>query len=147
MNATTPINVHDHAQKLRDTWQSRALAETTGKTQAVVLVVLANAYSNAIMTLLRVTFPGFRDINRPFFSGSATIALSGKVVCEMTGKSGLKQTVVVYDSTDDMNRDMRGIADRLKFTDAERLEFTAAVQRWVVADRRIDHLGRRKLNS
>lgn len=146
MNAA-PISVHDHAQKLRETWQARALAETTGMTRAVVLVVLAEACSSVIMTLLRVVFPGFTDITRPFFSGGATIILNGKVVCDMTGKSGLKQPVVVYDSTDAMNRDMRAIADRLKFTDPERLEFTAAIQRWVVADLRVDHLGRRKLDS
>lgn len=147
MNALAPLSAHRHAQDLRRTWQARALAETTGKTRAVVLVVLAEAYSDAIMTLLRVVFPGFKDITRPFFSGGATIILNGKVVCDMTGKSGLKQPTVVYDSTDDMNRDMRGIADRLKFADAERLEFTAALQRWVVADLRVDHLGRRKLDS
>lgn len=146
MNAT-PLNIHDHAQKLRDTWQARALAETNGMMRAVVLVILANAYSNVIMTMMRIVFPGFRDITRPFFSGSATIVLTGKIVCEMTGKSGLKQGVVVFDSTDDMNRKMRAIADRLKFTDAERLEFTSAIQRWIVADLRIDHLGRRKLDS
>jgi hypothetical protein len=143
----TVISAHDHAQKLRDTWQARALAETVGMTRAVVLVVLAEAYSSVIMTLLRVVFPGFKDITRPFFSGGATIILNGKVVCEMTGKSGLKQKVVVFDSTDHMNREMRSIADRLKFTDAERLEFTAAIQRWVVADLRVDHLGHRKLDS
>ena len=143
----TVISAHDHAQKLRDTWQARALAETGGMTRAIVLVVLAEAYSSVIMTLLRVVFPGFKDITRPFFSGGATIILNGKVVCEMIGKSGLKQKVVVFDSTDHMNREMRSIADRLKFTDAERLEFTAAIQRWVVADLRVDHLGHRKLDS
>jgi hypothetical protein len=42
---------------------------------------------------------------------------------------------------------MRALADRLKLPDAERLQFTAAVQKWVVADLRVDHLGRRKLDA
>lgn len=147
MTDAPAISIHDHAQKLRDTWQARALAESDGKTRAVVLVVLFHAYTKVIKTLLRVVFPGFRDIHAPFFSSGATIALNGKLICDLVEKSGLVRPVVVYESTDDLNREMRDLADRLKLTDPERLEFTAAIQKWVVADARIDHLGRRKLDA
>lgn len=142
-----PISIHDHAQKLRDTWQARVLAESDGKTRAVVLVVLFHAYTKIIKTLLRVVFPGFTDIQRPFFSSGATILLNGKLACDLIEKSGITHPVVVYESTDELNRDMRALADRLKLTDPERLEFTAAIQKWVVADQRVDHLGLRKLDS
>lgn len=139
MSALPKLDVKRHAQDLRTTWQARAIAESTGKTRAVVLIVLSMNYTHAMQTLLRVL--GFRDIQRPFLSSGATIQLSGKLTCDVTEKSGLVAPAVVYESTDDLNRDMRGLADRLKFTDPERIEFTAAIQRWVVADLRINHLG------
>ena len=140
-----PLNTRRHSQDLRNTWQARCLAEAKGKTAAVVLIVLCMSYSTAIKTLLRVVF-NMRDIERPFFCSGAEVHLSGKLVCDLTEKSGITHPVVVYDSTDDLNRDMRDLADRLKLTDPERLEFTAAIQRWVVADHRVDHLGRKMVN-
>ncbi len=141
MNA--PLNLTRHAQDLRQTWQARSLAEAKGKQAAVVLIVLSLSYPGAIKTLLRVVFPGFKDIQKPFFTSGATIILNGKLICDMIDRSGLTRQVVVYESTDEMNRDMRGLADRLKLSDRDRLEFTAALQKWVVADLRVDHLGRK----
>lgn len=137
--AIAPLSIRRHAQDLRETWQARVIAETTGRARAVVLVVLSMSYANAMKTLLRVL--GYADITRPFLSSGATIQLSGRLVCDVTEKSGLVSPAVVYESTDEMNREMRDLTDRLKFTDAERLEFTAALQHWVVADLRVDHLG------
>lgn len=145
MSDIIPLSLHRHAQDLRDTWQARVLAEAKGKQAAVVLIVLCMSYSAAIKTLLRVVF-NIRDIQRPFFCSGADIQLSGKLVCDLTEKSGIVHPVVVYDSTDDLNRDMRELADHLKLKDSERLEFTAAVQRWVVADHRVDHMGKRVVN-
>jgi hypothetical protein len=141
-----PIGIHDHAQKLRDTWQARVLAESDGLTRAVVLIVLFHAYTKVIKTLLRVVFPGMRDIPTPYFSSGATILLNGKVACDLSYGGGITVPKIIYESTDELNRAMRDLADRLKLTDPERLEFTAAIQKWVVADQRVDHLGR-KLHS
>lgn len=145
--AAPTISIHDHAQKLRDTWQARVLAESDGKTRAVVLIVLFHAYSKVIKTLLRVVFPGVRDINPPFISSGASIILNGKVVANVTFAGGIVMPKIIYESTDELNREMRDLADRLKLTDPERLEFTAAIQKWVVADKRVDHLGLRKLDA
>lgn len=139
MNGMPKLDTRRHAEDLRGTWQARVIAESSGRTRAVVLIVLSMSFTNAMQTLLRVL--GYRDIQRPFLSSGATIQLSGKLVCDVTEKSGLVAPAVVYDSTDDLNRDMRGLADRLKLSDPERIEFTAAIQRWVVADLRVDHLG------
>lgn len=145
MTEIAPLSSHRHAQDLRDTWQARCLAEAKGKTAAVVLIVLCMSYSTAVKTLLRVVF-NQRDIQRPFFASGAEIQLSGKLVCDIVEKSGITHPVVVYESTDELNRDMRDLADRLKLNDKDRLEFTAAIQRWVVADHRVDHLGKRIVN-
>lgn len=140
MNAIMPkLDAKRHAQDLRETWQARVIAESTGKTRAVVLIVLSMNYTHAMQTLLRVL--GFRDIARPFLSSGATIQLSGKLVCDVTEKSGLKAPSVVYESTEELNRDMRELADHLKMSDPERIEFTSAIQRWVVADLRVNHMG------
>jgi hypothetical protein len=37
-----------------------------------------------------------------------------------------------------MQNDFRRLADRLKLSDADRIEMFKCVQRWVVADRRLD---------
>lgn len=140
MNAMPSLDHRRHAQDLRDTWQARVICESTGKTRAVVLIVLIMSYAKAFQTLLRVC--GYRDISRPFLSSGATIQLSGQLVCDVTEKSGLVAPAVVYESTDELNKDMRGLADRLKLSDKERVEFTAAIQKWVVADLRVDHMGR-----
>ncbi len=139
MNAIPQLDTKRHAQDLRETWQARVIAESAGKTRAVVLIVLSMSYSNAMRTLLRVL--DYRDISRPFLSSGATIQLSGKLTCDVTEKSGLVAPAVVYESTDDLNRDMRSLADKVHMTDAERVEFTAAIQRWVVQDLRVNHLG------
>lgn len=145
MTDIKPLDLHRHAQDLRDTWQARCLAEAKGKTAAVVLIILCMSYTTAIKTLLRVVFD-IRDIPRPFFASGAEVQLSGKLVCDIVERSGLTHPVVVYESLDDLNREMRDLAERLKLSDAERLEFTAAIKRWVVADHRVDHLGRRVVN-
>jgi hypothetical protein len=139
MTALPHLDIKRHAQDLRETWQARAIAESTGKTRAVVLIVLTMSYSSAMKTLLRVL--GYRDISRPFLSSGATIQLGGKLTCDVTEKSGLVAPAVVYDSTDDLNRHMRALADKVHMTDSERVEFTAAIQRWVVADLRVNHMG------
>lgn len=140
-----------HAKELRDTWQARALAESKGLTQKVVLAVLFHGYLEAMQVLLRVVFPhaevarnGWTEISRPFFTGGAQILRSGKVACLMIGKvDDVPRAMVVYDSQDQLIREFRSLADRLKLSDMDRIEMMGAVAKWVVADRRIDHLGRK----
>lgn len=141
MNGVKKLDPRRHAQDLRNTWQARCIAESKGKTRAVMLIVLSMSYTNAVPTLLRVL--GYRDINRPFLSSGATINWNGKLICDVTEKSGIVAPAVVYDSTDELSRDMRDLADRLKLNDNERVEMTKAIQHWVVADMRVDHLGQK----
>lgn len=134
--------LHKHAQELRDTWQCRCLVEAKGKLAAVMLSVLMHSHTQAMPVLLRVAFPGFRDINTPFISSAATIVKSGKVVADITSSRLLPpQRTVIYESEADLVRDFRTLADRLKLSDKDRVDLTEAVKRWVVADLRINHLG------
>lgn len=141
-----------HAQDLRNTWQARCLAESRGRAAAVVLAVLFHNYRDAMQVLLRVVYPkaplarnGWTEIARPFLYGGATITADGKVVCGMIDGDGQKvPNALLYESEFKLIWEMLKLADRLVLTDAERIELTEAVKRWVVADRRINHMGERR---
>lgn len=143
------LNVQRHAQDLRNTWQARCLAEATGKQAAVVMAVLFHNYLPAMQIMLRVVFPkaplarnGWVEISRPFLYGSATIVNTGKVVCGMVDKMGRKiPNALIFDREAQLISMFRKLADHLKLNDAERVEMTEAVKRWVVADRRVNHMG------
>lgn len=127
-----------HAQQLRDEWQCRLLAETKGKTAAVVLVMLANMYFEALEVMLRVVFPGFVQIKPPLYTGFATIKVTGQVVCDyMDADKNTYRNVIVYDSEDDLIKEFREIADRLKFSDEDRAAMFAMLKKWVSRDERI----------
>jgi len=139
---TNPF-LNKHAEEIRQTWQSRALAAAEGKLACVLLVALSFEYAGAMPVLLRVTFPGFTDIVRPFLSGYATIVPSGKVACNMVDKDGVIKVVAVYASKDQFVGEMRRLADKLKFTDSEREEFFGVLSRWIVKDMRVGPHGER----
>jgi hypothetical protein len=124
---------------LRDTWQGRTLAAATGKTAAVLLSVLAHSYDDAMLPLLQVVFPGFTSIAAPFFCTAGKVAKSGHITADMVTKTGkVIKNFPVYISEIELRDDFRRLADRLKLSDADRVELFGAVKRWVVADRRLD---------
>ena len=139
---TNPL-LKKHIDELRQMWQSRALRESNGKLQRVMMVVLSYEYSSAMPILLKATFPGFTDIQRPFLCSYATIVQSGKIVAEMIDIDGSKKAVAVYDSKDKFLADVRSLADKLKLDDLEREEMFSALQRWVVKDMRVGPHGER----
>lgn len=127
-----------HAQQLRDEWQCKLLVETKGKTAAVALVMLANMYFEAMDVLLRAAFPGFVQIRPPLYTGHATIKRTGQVVCDyMDRDQNVYRNVIVYDSEDDLIKEFRDIADRLKFSDSDREAMFAMIKKWVSRDERI----------
>lgn len=139
----TTMNGHS-ADRLRMTWEARCLNATKGKFAAVVMAVLFNEYAEQMQPLLRAAFPGFRDVALPAFTGTATITITGRVVCDMFDREKiLHHNVPVFDTEEALIREFRDLADRLKLTDAERIAMTDCVKKWVVADLRINHLGER----
>jgi hypothetical protein len=139
---TNPL-LKKHVDELREMWQSRALRESSGKLHRVMVAVMSYEYSSAMSILLKATFPGFTDIQRPFLCSYATIIQSGKVVADMIDVDGTKKTVAVYESKDKFVAAVRELADKLKLTDAERDEMFTVLQRWVVKDMRIGPHGER----
>jgi hypothetical protein len=124
---------------IRDTWQARCLTAAHGMTAAVLLSVLAHNYDDALLPLLQVVFPGFTSITAPFFCTAAKVSKSGHIVADMVEKTGrIRKDFVVYRDETEMRDDFRKLADDLKLSDTDRRELFAALQKWVVADRRLD---------
>jgi hypothetical protein len=124
---------------LRQTWQARTLLAAKGKTAAVLLSVLAHNYDDALLPLLQVVFPGFTSITAPFFSTAGKVAKSGHIVADMVTRTGrVQKDFPIYRDEIEMRDDFRRLADGLKLPDVDRVELFAALQRWVVADRRLD---------
>lgn len=134
---------HRLAFELRASWQARALAGTRDKLQAVVMSVLAHNYDEAMPVLMEIAFPGFvvggTSIRDAVYVSAGRIDKAGRIVADMVNRYGVKtRDSVVFDSEVQMRGVFRRLADMMKLNDADRIEMFHAVQRWVVADRRID---------
>ncbi len=131
-------------KELRDSWQCRCLAESQNKLWRVVLAVLAHNFADALLVLFKVTYPHFAGLKRPLLLGGATIERNGKITCDVM-KDGASEVErdVIYDSQDELVAEFRRLADKLELSDIDRLAMITAVQKWVVADLRIDHMGRK----
>lgn len=126
--------------ELRHTWMSRALRASHREHRGtVILSIIADNFDGALLTLMQVTFPGFKSIHPPFLCSSAKVAKDGRIVADMVNCFGcIEKDVGLYASETALRDDMRRLADQLKMTDAERIDLFKCVRRWVVADRRLD---------
>jgi hypothetical protein len=139
VEALLDLNVEKEARQLREAWQGRVLASAKGHTGAVVLSILAHNFDGAIMTLCQVVFPGFSSIEAPFLCSAGRVDKAGRVIADVAEKDGrISKGQVMYLTDIAYRDDMRRLADRLKLSDQERLEFFTCVKRWLVADLRLD---------
>lgn len=133
------FNFRRHAQDLRGTWQGRLLAETSGDLSLVVMSILAHNFDEAFIVLCHVVFPGFEGLKLPGFVSAAKVNKAGQVVADFATVNGvIEKDFVVFKSEMQMTAVLRKLADVMKFTDQERIEFFVAARRWLVADRRLD---------
>lgn len=124
---------------LRASWQARVLAAAHGHMGAVVLSVLSHNFDEAMPTLLRLVFPGFTSITAPFYCTAGKVDKAGRVVADVvTARGEVVKDSVVFASEEKLRDEFRRLADRLKLSDPDRIELFKCVQRWVVADRRLD---------
>lgn len=132
-----------HFRELRDTWQVRALVQSKNEHVGFVLLsVLGDAYGDPrddrLALFLKVAFPGFKGINPPALCSSGKIGKSGQIVADVAYKHGRVRNVVLYASETALRDDFRRLADQLKLNDFDRIEMFKCVQKWVVADTRLD---------
>lgn len=136
------------ADLLRADWQCRLLIGANGgrdeisfpmnERLAVVLVMIAHSYYEAVPVLMRVAFANFRKLQPPCWSGPATIVHTGQVVCTYIDGAGREtKNVRVYDSEDVLIKDFRDLADDIKFDDDDRKAMFACLKRWVSRDNRL----------
>ncbi len=125
------------AEELRESWQGRLLAMSKGKIGAITLVILANAYPDAMDVLMRVILPGVQ-VKPPCFQGNARISRTGSVVCNVLGENGIVHlNVEAFANPSELVNEYRRMADSLKLADGERLEMFLAIQKWITGDYRI----------
>ena len=124
---------------LRGSWQARALKEAKGQTAMVLLSVLSHTYDAALIVILPLVFPGYIEPSLPCLASAAKVAKTGAVVADVIRKDHhVVKEAVIYQSEKAMQDDFRRLADRLQLNDEDRIEMFKCVQRWVVADRRLD---------
>ena len=131
------------ADEIAEMWQCRVLRASHGKLRHVLLAALAQEYFAAMPVLMPVAFPGFVKLTHPILSGYATIVWSGRMVCDLIEWDGTRKKETIYDSLDEYIGEVRRLADALKLDDADREQMFTVMQKWVVADHRINHEGRR----
>ncbi len=138
--ATETALARKHFSELRDTWQVRTLVQSKDQHVGVVLLsVLAHSFDEAMPVMLRVAFPGFSSISPPFLSTCGKVGKNGEIVADVVLRNGrIVKDTAVYVSETALRDDFRRLADQLKLTDFDRTEMFKCVQRWVVADRRLD---------
>lgn len=126
--------------ELRDTWMSRALRETQREHIGMIMLsVIAHNFDGALLTLMEATFPGFKSIEPPFLCTAAKVAKNGAIVADMVNRFlCIEKDVWLYPNETALRDDCRRLADRMNLSDDERIEMFKCVQRWVVADRRLD---------
>lgn len=124
-----------HLGELLDTWQARTLRLARGKTQAVLLSIIAHNYRDAMKTLLMAMYPGFTNITPPFLKSAGKIVRSGQVVADMVEKNySVTRNSLLYDKLSDLEGDMRRLADEARLSDQDRVDMFDAVKRWIVCD-------------
>src|SRR5262245_50801010 len=124
---------------MHDSWQCRALLMADGRCFSVLLSVLAHTLDEAMAVLLPVAFPGFTSIGAPFLCTAGKVSKSGGIVANMVDFDGcIVRDFARYRDEQEMRDEFRRLADRLKLSDDDRMEMFKCVQRWVVADRRLD---------
>ena len=128
------------AEELRLSWQGRALyfARENPQLGSALLSMMADNFDDTMPFLLAAVFDGVIGIATPFYCSSPKIDKRGRITAFMVTKYGQKRAHVIFDDEVQMQDIFRKLADRLKLTDADRLDLFACVRHWVKADMRLD---------
>jgi hypothetical protein len=138
------VDLIRHSQDLRAMWQGRVLAAAEGRMMVAVASMLAHSYDLAMPILLRVVQPKCWDgmkqsLRTPFLCSCGKVAKNGTIVADViVAEDQPPVSKVLFSDTRDFEYELRKLADRLKLSDAERVEFFKVAKNWVVADTRLD---------
>lgn len=127
--------------ELHEPWQTRMLVRTRYEPLGmVVLSVLAHNFDDKLLLWLAAAFPGFHSISTPFLCSAGKIDKRGRVVADVVWEdcSLPVKGEPIFRNTRHMEGTFRKLADKMKLSDADRVEMFEAVRKWVVADTRLD---------
>jgi hypothetical protein len=149
-----PADIHPHmnAEELRQSWQFRALDGTAGALQAVMMSIIDVSFEDCTEILGTLVFGYPPPWQPPFICSRAYVEngepriIKGKVFLTHTGgvyaeyitKFGDHSYGPFFSSTEEMQGELRTLADFLHLSDADRVAMFRALTSWLVADRRLD---------
>lgn len=136
------INPKMEGDELRESWQARALAlaELNNNVQlkCALISLFADNYDDTLPFLLAAVF-GDWSIRAPFYCSNPKINKRGCIVADLVMPDGARlKDAIIFEGEQQMQAIFRKLADRLKLTDAERIDMFIAVRHWVKADQRLD---------
>jgi hypothetical protein len=135
------INAKMSGEELRCSWQGRALMFAhfnSPQLKTALISLFADNYDDTLPFLLSAVFTDWY-VRAPFYCSNPKINKSGCIVADLIMPDGAKLgDAVIFTSTQQMQDVFRKMADKLKFSDADRVDMFVAVHRWVKADQRLD---------
>jgi len=130
-----------HADELREMWPARVIHATRYEPVGmVVLSMLAHSFDDAMPVLLECVFPGFRSITTPFICSHAKIDKCGHIVANVVWADWepVSKDQIIFRDLRQFQSTLRKWADRLKFSDTDRVQLFDCARKWVTADMRLD---------
>jgi hypothetical protein len=130
-----------YADELREMWPARVIHATRYEPVGmVVLSMLAHSFDDAMPVLLECVFPGFRSIATPFICSHAKIDKRGRVIADVVWGDWkpISKDEVIFHNLKHLQSQMRRLADKLKLSDADRIQLFDCARKWVTADMRLD---------
>ena len=134
------INLKMSGEELAASWQGRALrfAKDNPQLKTFLLSLLADNYDETLPFLLAAVYGDF-GVRAPFYCSNPKIDKRGLIVANLVMPDGMEyRNAVIFISELQMQDTLRKLADRLKLTDAERIDMFIAARHWVKADQRLD---------
>lgn len=135
------LNAKMTGEELRQSWQGRALAladEKSIQLKTALISLFADNYDDVLPFLLSAVF-GDWSIKAPFYCSNPKINKRGYIVADLIMLDGAKlKDSIIFTGSQQMQDTFRNLADRLKLSDAERIDMFVALHHWVKADQRLD---------
>jgi hypothetical protein len=139
------LDLRRHFADLRATWQARVLAGARDRMMIVVTSILAHSFDDAMWTLFNLAQPHCWDMNKqslrcPFLTSIGKINRQGRIVAKVKLHDDglLPSDGIMFANTRDFERELRKLADSVRLSDRERLEFFVVARKWVGSDMRLD---------
>jgi hypothetical protein len=140
-------------EQIRSSWQGRALAlsaKENGRMFRVLVRSLLNEYTgvtyNTWEYVLKLSIPGFVDLDRPLLLGYARAELSGRITTQYINRNGDPFRVAIYRDKAEFVSEMRRLADRLKLGDRDRTAMFDTLKKWITEDKSIGVHGEKLLS-